>query len=160
VVSVGTPQLAAMHESILLIANAPVSRIEKARRIAGLIRETGQYRWVGIYDVGREIVSIVAFSGPAAPAYPQFPVAQGLTGSAIRAKKTVVASDVRTDPRYLTAFSTTRSEIIIPVVDENSGSVIGTIDVESEQEHAFSDEDQRRLEDCAKAARPLWLSID
>jgi len=148
-----------MHESIALIVKEPLSRIEKARRIADLIRETGQYRWAGIYDVGRENVSILAFSGTAAPAYPQFPVAKGLTGSAIRAKKTVVAGDVRTDPRYLTAFSTTRSEIIIPVLDENTGSVMGTIDVESEQENAFSDKDQRRLEECAKAARLLWLSI-
>ena len=148
-----------MHESIALIVKEPLSRIERARRIADLIRETGQYRWAGIYDVGRENVSILAFSGTAAPAYPQFPVAKGLTGSAIRAKKTVVAGDVRTDPRYLTAFSTTRSEIIIPVLDENTGSVMGTIDVESEQENAFSDKDQRRLEECAKAARLLWLSI-
>jgi L-methionine (R)-S-oxide reductase len=152
-------QLVAMHESIALIAKAPLSRTEKARRLAGLIRETGEYRWVGIYDVGRAIVSILAFSGPAAPAYPEFPVAQGLTGSAIRGKKTVVAGDVGTDPRYLTAFSTTRSEIIIPVLDENTGSVIGTIDVESDEENAFSDEDRLWLEERAKAARPLWLSI-
>jgi GAF domain-containing protein len=151
--------MAAMHESIAVIAQAPLSRIEKARRIADLIRETRQYRWVGSYDVGRERVSILAFSGREAPAYPQFPIAKGLTGSAIRAKKTVVAGDVRTDPRYLTAFSTTRSEIIIPVLDENTGSVIGTIDVESEQANAFSDEDQRWLEECAKTARPLWVSI-
>jgi len=148
-----------MHEAIALMAQAPFSRTERARRIADRIREAGQYRWVGIYDVGREIVSIVAHSGPAAPAYPQFPVEKGLTGSAIRAKKTVVAGDVRTDPRYLTAFSTTRSEIIIPVLDENRGAVIGTIDVESDEENAFSDEHQRLLEDFARAARPLWLSI-
>jgi len=145
-----------MHEAIALMVRAPLGRVENARRIAGLIRETGPYRWVGIYDVGGEFVSLVAFSGPSAPAHPQFPVSKGLTGSAIRSRKPVVAGDVRTDPRYLTAFSTTRSEMIIPVLDENSGLVIGTMDVESEEENAFSDEDQRVLEACAKAARPLW----
>src|SRR6266567_5670862 len=41
------------------------------------------------------------------------------------------------DPRYLTAFGNTLSEIIIPVLDEKSSVVVGTIDVESEQANAF-----------------------
>ncbi len=132
-------------------------RTEKARKIAGFIRSLGSYRWVGVYDVGPELVSIIAYSGPGAPVYPQFSVTKGLTGGAIREKKTVIVGDVRNDPRYLTAFGNTLSEIIIPVLDEKSGAVVGTIDVESERANAFSDEDRRMLEDCASAARPLWV---
>jgi len=44
---------------------------------------------------------------------------------------------VRNDPRYLTAFGNTLSEIIIPVLDEKNGAVVGTIDVESERANAF-----------------------
>jgi L-methionine (R)-S-oxide reductase len=131
-------------------------RNEKARKIAELIRKEGNYRWVGVYDVGPEMVSIVAYSGPSAPAYPEFPIAKGLTGAAIREKKAVVVGDVRTDPRYLTAFGSTLSEIIIPVLDGKTGAVVGTIDVESEQAHAFSPEGQKRLEECARAAHRLW----
>ena len=131
-------------------------RAEKARRIADTVRQFRDYRWVGVYDVGPELVSIIAYSGPEAPAYPQFPITKGLSGSAIRDKKTVVVGDVRNDPRYLTAFGNTLSEIIIPVLDEKTGAVVGTIDVESEQADAFSDEDQEMLEDCAGSALPLW----
>jgi putative methionine-R-sulfoxide reductase with GAF domain len=60
------------------------------------------------------------------------------------------------DPRSLTAFGSTLSEIIIPIMDEKTGAVVGTIDVESERANAFSEKDQRRLEQCAKVARPLW----
>ena len=91
--------------------------------------------------------------------FPQFPVTNGLTGSAIRDKKTVVVGDVASDPRYLTAFGSTRSEIIIPVLDKKTGAVIGTIDVESEQANAFSEEDQKRLEHCARIAGPLWATL-
>ena len=91
------------------------------------------------------------------PAFPQFPISKGLTGSAIRDKKTVVVGNVRNDPRYLTTFGNTLSEIIIPVRDKKTGAVVGTIDVESEEVNAFSGEDQRMLEDCASAARPLWV---
>jgi GAF domain-containing protein len=132
------------------------SRVEKAAKLAEMIRHSRGYRWVGVYDVGPQLVSIVAFSGPSAPAYPQFPVTKGLTGSVIREKRTVVVGDVSCDRRYLTAFGSTRSEIIIPVIRETSGAVVGTIDVESEQQNAFSSEDQAMLEECARVARPLW----
>src|SRR5258708_35562015 len=100
-------------DSIVSVLASAVGRVEKARKIAAFIRELGGYRWVGIYDVRREIVSIISHSGPDAPAYPEFPVTKGLTGAAIQARKTVMVGDVRKDPRYLTAFGNTLSEIII-----------------------------------------------
>jgi len=36
--------------------------------------------------------------------------------------------------------------------------VIGTIDVESERANAFSPSDQQLLEECARAALPLWMA--
>jgi len=133
-----------------------LSRVEKAAKIAEAILQSRPHRRVGVYDVGPELVSIVAFSGPCAPAYPQFPITKGLTGAAIREKRTIVVGDVGSDPRYLTALGSTLSEIIIPVIDETSGAVVGTIDVESERKNAFSAEDQAMLEECARTARPLW----
>jgi L-methionine (R)-S-oxide reductase len=132
-------------------------RAGRAKRLAELIRKLGEYRWVGIYDVGDEQVSIIAWDGPGAPEYPQFPVTKGLTGAAIQQKKAVVVGDVRNDPRYLTAFGSTVSEIIVPVMAPGSDRVIGTVDVESAQADAFSASDQQMIEQCAQAALPLWL---
>src|ERR1700728_387584 len=117
----------------------------------------GGYRWVGVYDVGAEQVSIIAWSGASAPEHPTFPVGQGLTGAAIEHRRAVVAADVRNDPRYLTAFGSTVSEIIVPVLVPGENRVIGTVDVESEQANAFSARDQQMIEQCAQAALPLWL---
>ena len=150
------------------IAAGGGERTERAKQLAETIRSLGDYRWAGVYDVGSKLVSIVAYSstsggahaggsGPGAPAYPTFPVTQGLTGSAIEHRTTVVVGDVRTDPRYLTAFGNTLSEIIVPVLDPQSGTVIGTIDVESERANAFSARDKTLLEECARAALPLWV---
>jgi L-methionine (R)-S-oxide reductase len=132
-------------------------RIAKAKRLAERIQVLGQYRWVGIYDVSAEIVSIISWSGPSAPEYPQFPVSKGLTSSAIQQKKTVVVGDVRDDSRYLTALGNTLSEIIVPVLAPGGDRVIGTVDVESDVANAFSERDQRMIEHCAQAALPLWL---
>jgi len=131
-------------------------RAAKARRLAEMVQKLGDYRWVGVYDVGAETVSVIAWSGPGAPEHPSFPASQGLTGAAIEQKKAVIVGDVRSDPRYLTAFGNTLSEMIVPVLSPD-GRVIGTIDVESERANAFSERDQQTIEQCAEAALPLWL---
>jgi putative methionine-R-sulfoxide reductase with GAF domain len=69
----------------------------------------------------------------------------------------VVVGDVRNDPRYLTAFGSTLSEIIVPVLSPGDARVIGTVDVESERADAFSERDQQMIEQCAQAALGLWL---
>jgi putative methionine-R-sulfoxide reductase with GAF domain len=38
-------------------------RVGKARRIAAAIRESGEYGWVGIYDVTPDEIAVVAWSG-------------------------------------------------------------------------------------------------
>ncbi len=139
------------------IAASGDDRREKARRLAERIQTLGDYRWVGVYDVGAEQVSIIAWSGPSAPEFPTFPVSKGLTGTAIEQKKTLVVGDVRNDPRYLKAFGSTLSEIIVPVLDPSGERVIGTVDVESERANAFGAHDRQMIEQCAQAALPLWL---
>jgi putative methionine-R-sulfoxide reductase with GAF domain len=68
----------------------------------------------------------------------------------------VNVGDVTSDPRRLTALDTTRSEIIIPVLDEISGIPIVTLDVESELPNAFGSEAQAFLERCAVAIGVLF----
>ena len=132
-------------------------RAARAQRLAERIQVIGSYRWVGVYDVGSELVSMIAFSGPSAPAHPTFAVGEGLTGAAIATKQTLIVDDVRKDSRYLTAFGSTVSEIIVPVLAPGGGSVIGAIDAESDQPGAFSARDQQMIEQCAEAALPFWL---
>ena len=128
----------------------------KAASVAGAIRRAGGYRWVGLYRVGGGEIALLAFDGPGPPAHPRFPATQGLSGAAVASGRTVVVGDVRSDPRYLTAFGSTRSEIIVPVLGGAGGEVVGTIDVESEEQDAFSAGDRAALERCAAAVAPLF----
>jgi L-methionine (R)-S-oxide reductase len=143
---------------IQAVASSDGERATRASQIADAIRVLGPYRSEGVYEVSADQVSVIAWSGPFAPAYPTFSVTKGLTSSAIREKSAVVVRDVRSDPRYLTAFASTLSEIIIPTLDPRNSRVIGTIDVESECVNAFSDVDRTTLEECAQAALGLWIA--
>jgi L-methionine (R)-S-oxide reductase len=129
-------------------------RDRRAARVAAAIRRHGDYRWVGVYDVGADEISVLGWDGPGPPAYPRFRRADGLCGAAVAAREAVVVGDVGADPRYLTTHATTRSEIVVPVFA--FGRPVGLIDVESERPQAFGDTDKRLLERCAALITPLW----
>jgi len=56
--------------------------------------------------------------------------------------------DVSKDKRYLPAFHTTRSEIIVPMKNEHK-HIVGMLDAESDKLNAFGDEDKQFLERAA-----------
>jgi GAF domain-containing protein len=144
---------------ITAIAAATEPPAERAARIASVIRDGGHCRWVGVYEVTDTEVAILGYAGPGAPAYPRFPRTQGLTATAVATGHTVIVDDVTADPRYLMAFGTTRSEMIVPVLDWD-GAVIGTIDVESERVAAFGDPERALIEGYANAIVPLYPRND
>jgi L-methionine (R)-S-oxide reductase len=156
-----------LHRTILLkelkgIVSAGETRHAALRKVAALIKENGNHRWVGLYDVDHAsgLVSNIVWSGPGAPQFRTFPITKGLTASAISTRKTVNVGNVAGDPRYLTAFGTTKSEIIVPIFDSTRENVVGTIDVESEQPNAFDPQTQDLLEECAELLTPLWRASD
>jgi L-methionine (R)-S-oxide reductase len=140
-----------------VVSNAD-NRVSTLKLVADLIKSSGSYRWVGLYDVDRMagVVRNIVWSGPGAPEHPTFPITKGLTGAAIASRQTINVGDVTADPRYLTALSTTQSEIIVPIFGPAGEAVVGAIDVESETLNAFSIEAQEVLECCAAVIRPLW----
>jgi putative methionine-R-sulfoxide reductase with GAF domain len=138
------------------LVGAGVDRSEKIQKIADMVRLFGNYRWVGIYSVNEHEISVIAWSGVGPPAYPRFGITQGLSGEAVRTRHTVISNDVANDPRYLTAFGNTQSEIIIPIIALPGEPVVGTIDVESDCKNAFRDDDRILLERCASLLAQLW----
>jgi len=117
---------------------------KRMREVAEMIRVAREYRWVGIYKVTKKEFVILAETGNEPPAYPRFPITQGLCGAALESGKPVVVGDVRKDSRYLPTFHTTRSEIIVPMTNGHR-HIIGMLDAESEKVNAFGEEDRQFL---------------
>jgi putative methionine-R-sulfoxide reductase with GAF domain len=72
-----------------------------------------------------------------------------LCGAVVETGKTLIVGDVRKDPRWLPAFWTTLSEVVVPIISEKTKQVIGVIDVESEKKNAFKEDDCDFLEHVA-----------
>jgi GAF domain-containing protein len=153
------------EQLILVLSHTIVTaadRLAALQTVADLVRNSGNFRWVGLYDVyyAKEIVTNIVFSGSRAPEFPTFPITKGLTGRAISTRQTVNVGDVAVDPNYLTAFGTTKSEIIVPIFDRLNRRVIGTIDIESELPFAFNEQMQCSLENLAKEIGKFWLQTE
>ncbi|MGA8534610.1 MAG: GAF domain-containing protein, partial [Candidatus Tumulicola sp.] len=114
------------------------------------------YRWVGVFEVDDDRIALLGHTGATAPAFVEFSAAEGLSGEAVRTQATVISNDVARDPRYLTAFESTGSEMIVPILGAESGIAIGTLDVESDRVDAFSGDDRDFVERCANALMPLF----
>jgi putative methionine-R-sulfoxide reductase with GAF domain len=150
-----TEDLEVVISRLRSIADSSMTRVEKARAVAQAIKLARNHRWVGLYDVTPTEIVAIAWTGSDPPAYPSFPVTSGLNGAAVATREPVIVQDVRTDPRYLTAFASTRAEAIFPV--ELDGRIVGTIDVESDRVNAFGPGDEEFLKSCAQVVARLWI---
>src|SRR3954447_11444493 len=118
------------------------------KRMLEMICGARGWRWVGVYKLVRKDLVIVAGSDDETVCYPQFPASQGLCGSAVESRETIVVNDVSKDKRYLPTFHSTRSEIVVPIISK-SDRVVGVITAESEKLKAFTKEDREVLERVA-----------
>jgi phosphoserine phosphatase RsbU/P len=75
----------------------------------------------------------------------RLPLHQGLTGTAAGERRILRINDVREDPRYITFDDTvkTRSELVVPLLIQDR--LIGVLDFESMEPHAFTVEHERML---------------
>jgi L-methionine (R)-S-oxide reductase len=118
---------------------------KQMKQLLEMIRTARNYRWVGVYKIVKEDFVILSGTGDEPPAYPRFPITQGLCSTALDTGKPIIVGDVRRDPRYLPTFHTTRSEIIVPMVNDRR-RIVGMLDAESEKVNAFDQEDRQFLE--------------
>ena len=113
------------------------------------------YTWVGIYVVEGSDLVLDAWAGPAATEHTRIPIGRGVCGFAAKAGRTEIVSDVSKDPRYLQCFLSTKSEIVVPIL--NSGKVVGEIDIDGDQLDSFSSVDREFLEAVGRKVAERWL---
>ncbi|MGH9392801.1 MAG: GAF domain-containing protein [Terriglobales bacterium] len=120
---------------------------ELMRALVGLFKaRVPHYHWVGIYLLEAGELRLGPFAGAPSP-HTRIALGQGICGAAASAGRAIIVPDVNTDERYLACSLTTRSEIVVPMLD--GAMVLGEIDVDSDQPNAFNEHDQALLERAA-----------
>ena len=72
------------------------------------------------------------------------PFERGVCGACARTGQVQLVPDVDAFPGHIACASSTRSELVLPVID-GAGQLIGVFDIDSDQPDAFTEEDAREL---------------
>lgn len=120
---------------------------ELCRRVTSLIQHTFDYYYVTIFTLtpqGNALefrASAGAADEPSVPPAGAFTIGQGLVGLVAQNGEEINVPDVRQDDRYrkVDSLPETLSEIALPIKVENR--ILGVLDVQSTQIHAFHEVD-------------------
>jgi len=145
-------------EAIDRIVNRAGEADEVLRAVVDVLHDRfDDYSWVGIYLVEGDDLVLGPWKGPEETEHVRIPVGQGICGAAAATGRTEVVDDVNGDPRYLSCFPSTRSEIVVPIAHE--GRVVGEIDIDSDRPAAFGEDDRALLERIALLISPYSLVV-
>lgn len=87
------------------------------------------------------------------------PFERGVCGAAARLRKTQIVPDVREFPGYVACSSSTRSEVVVPVLMP-SGTLVAVLDVDSDRPGAFDEVDGVNLEKICCMIAAIHLEVE
>lgn len=108
--------------------------------------------WTGFYrTIAPELLAVGPYQG--SHGCLRIPFARGVCGAAARTKTTQLVDDVHAFPDHIACSSTTRAEIVVPVLDAR-GEVLAVLDIDSDTPSVFREVDRVALESlCAELGR-------
>jgi sigma-B regulation protein RsbU (phosphoserine phosphatase) len=142
-------EYAAMLETLAEIGHEFSSILELDElltRIAQLTKRIVDYRTFGILLFDPQTMALemkLAVKYGEAENLPRVKLGEGIVGYAALHKETVLAPDVRKDPRYIEVVADVRSELAIPLLAKDR--CIGVFDLESPELDAFDHDDAEVL---------------
>ncbi len=106
--------------------------------------------WIGFYLVDEKDSATTLWLGPfqGLPACTMIPFQKGVCGAAASQMKSLRVADVDQFPGHIVCDSRSRSEVVIPLIQ--NGKVIGVLDVDSASLNRFSEADQAFFEDAVR----------
>jgi L-methionine (R)-S-oxide reductase len=125
-----------------LIAGEPDPIANAANAAALIYHGLPNLNWAGFYfRNGAELV-LGPFQGK--PACVRIPIGKGVCGTSAARSTTVLVPDVRDFPGHIACDPDSRSELVIPLIEDSS--VLGVLDLDSELRARFDELDRAGCE--------------
>jgi GAF domain-containing protein len=132
--------LARQLEALL---GAETNRIANAANAAALIYHAlPDLNWAGFYFRHGDELVLGPFQGK--PACVRIPIGKGVCGASAARGEAVLVPDVHAFPGHIACDPDSRSELVLPLVE--NGSVSGVLDLDSPLPSRFDDTDRRGCE--------------
>jgi GAF domain-containing protein len=110
--------------------------------ISAALKEAFDFFWVGFYRVVDDQLVLGPFQGPIACT--RIAYGKGVCGTSWKEKKSLLVPDVDQFPGHIACSSLSKSEIVVPLVQD--GVVKAVLDVDSEALNRFDETDIHFLE--------------
>ena len=110
--------------------------------VAAAIRQAFSFFWVGFYVVDGDYLHLGPFQGDVA-CY-RIRCGRGVCGTAWAERRTLLVPDVDAFPGHIACSSSSRSEIVVPIIA--CGEVKGVLDIDSCDLNTFDETDKAYLE--------------
>ena len=124
--------------------------IANLANIAAALKSTFNFFWVGFYLVKGDELVLGPFQGPVACT--RIKKGRGVCGTAWQQAQTLIVPDVDLFPGHIACSSLSRSEIVVPIFQNDV--VVAVLDVDSDQLSTFDDTDRLFLEQITTY---LWV---
>ena len=139
-----------LYEQIKSLTDGEDDPIANMANISSMIHQTFGFWWTGFYRVSGSELVLGPFQGPLACS--RIPFGRGVCGTAWKEAATVIVPDVDAFPGHIACSSASRSEIVVPVFDDEK--VIAVLDIDSAELNTFDSVDKEWLEKiCALLQR-------
>lgn len=122
-----------IYSQLKVLTEEEPDLIANMANIASALKEAFGFFWVGFYRVVGDQLVLGPFQGPVACTRITF--GRGVCGKAWKEKQTLIVPDVDLFPGHIACSSLSRSEIVIPVL--NDGDVRAVLDVDSDELNSF-----------------------
>lgn len=139
------PQLRALVEG-------ETNRIANVSNIMAVLKETFRFWWVGVYMVEGDELVLGPFQGPVACT--RIAKGKGVCGTSWAKGETILVEDVDAFPGHIACSSASRSEIVVPIYQQDQ--IIGVLDVDSEFLSHFDQTDKVFLEEITAIIAHVW----
>lgn len=124
--------------------------IANLANIAAALKEQFDWLWVGFYLVKENELVLGPFQGPVACT--RIKKGRGVCGSSWEQGRTLIVPDVEQFPGHIACSSLSKSEIVIPLLQE--GQVWGVLDVDSISLNTFDTTDEKYLQEIVAFITP------
>lgn len=111
--------------------------------IAAINQSFDTISWIGFYLAKNDSLYLGPFQGKTACTF--IPFGKGVCGDSALQRKTIVVQDVDQYPGHIACDSASRSEIVIPLIQNNV--LYGVLDIDSSFKHNFDEIDKTNLEE-------------
>jgi len=140
-------QYQALLPQIKALTEGEPDVIANLATISAALKEQFNWLWVGFYIVKQDELVLGPFQGPVACT--RIKKGRGVCGKSWEDKMTLIVEDVEKFPGHIACSSLSRSEIVVPVFNNNE--VIAVLDVDSQAPGHFDETDKKYLEEIVRS---------